>query len=83
MGDVAVGHDEVVVADYRLAAVQGGAVDGGEFPHDVVVANLKVAFVAFLVFQVLSFVADGRHGEEGVPFADGRKTVNDHVAHQF
>ena len=77
---MAVGHDEVVVADDRLAAVLGGAVDGGEFPYDVVVAYLKVALVAFLVFQVLGLLSDGRHGEEGVAFPDGGEAVYHDVA---
>ena len=71
-----------MVAHDGLAAVLGGAVDGGEFPYDVVVAYLKVALVAFLVFEVLGLVADGRHGEEGVAFPDGGEAVYDHVAHE-
>ena len=76
VGDVAAGHEEVVVADAGDAVLLfGGAVDGDALADDVVVADDHLG-VGAAVADVLRLAADDHVGIEVVAAAEGD------VAHQ-
>jgi hypothetical protein len=74
MGDMRIGHKQVVVTDYRLAAFTGPDVKSAVFPDDIIVPDLQEAFLSF-IFQVLRLASDYRSAknltvisDNGIPF---------------
>ena len=76
------GNQEKVVIPYpRRAANVRSPVDGGVFPEDVVIPHFQISRLS-LVFQILAFQADDGKREKFVAAAEGRRTVDNHMAVQ-
>src|SRR5690606_19267195 len=79
VGDMAIGHDPVVVADPgNAAALHRAAVDGAELPDDVAVADLEQGRLA-LVLLVLRILAYRGELEDPVTAADPGRPADHHV----
>src|SRR5688500_813391 len=64
MGDVRVGHEQILVADGRLAPAAGrAAVDGDEFSEDVALTDDQPRVLA-AVLEVLGWETDRGEGKE-------------------
>jgi hypothetical protein len=57
------------------AALEGTAIDGGEFADNVAVADMDERFLA-LVGNILGVGAQGSEGEDQAVFADKRVLIN-------
>ena len=75
VGDVDVGHEQVVVAHDRLAARRRAAADGHILADVVVVADLGRRDLAS-EFQILRQAGDGGCGVYPASFADARPVVD-------
>src|SRR5690606_5940006 len=76
VGDMAIGHEQVVVADAgHAAALLGSAVHGDEFPDDVAVADLEPCGLA-PVAEVLRCIAQTGMAVNGVAAADAGRSEN-------
>lgn len=76
VGDVRVGHHQVVRADAgHSAAALGAAMDGRKFADPVAVANDKRALFT-AEFQVLGFAADAGHRMDMVFGAESREAFD-------
>src|SRR5439155_14813150 len=83
MGDVAVGHDERVIADAgQASALCSAAIDGDKFADGVVVADFEARGFA-LVAQVLRGESDGGEWEEAIAGADLRRAFDYDVRNKF
>ncbi len=60
MGDMAIGHQKIGIADHRGSAFFGTAVDGDKFPDFVVTADFGEGGFTFLVGDILRRVANDR-----------------------
>ena len=73
-----IGHQQVAVADDRLAAGGGAAVDGAAFAYDVVVADLHRGVFA-RELQVLRYGSNHRTGEYLAVLADACTGEDGHI----
>src|SRR5690606_25972626 len=79
MGDMYIGHQQVVAADGGHATVLHGApMQGAAFANDIVVADDQPGRLT-MVFLVLAILADGGELENPVALADGRRPTDHHV----
>ena len=72
VGDVAVGHEEVVAADPRHPRVGGAAVDGDVLAEDVAVADLHAGRLVVVLEVLRPFAEDGA-AEDLVVAAHGQR----------
>jgi hypothetical protein len=83
MGDVGVGHDEVVVADASArSTLDGAAVDGDKLANHVVIANFESRRLAG-VGNILRRQSDGGEREEVVVVANFRGAFDHHVRREM
>src|SRR5690606_747811 len=81
--DMHIGHDPVVIAQRRDAAVLHGArVEGGELAHHIAVADHQAGGFAGVLF-VLRHAADGAEPVEAVILADRGDAVQDAMRADF
>src|SRR5690606_23084211 len=69
VGDMAIGHDQAVVADHGLHTIRRALVDCGALPDGGVVPDMHGGFLP-LVFQVLWHGRNDRPGKDIAVFAD-------------
>jgi hypothetical protein len=79
---VAVGHDEAVVADPRVASLTGGAVDGDVLAEDVVIADLEIGWFA-RVFPILRVSSQHSALGDHIVAAEGSVAADGDVAFQL
>ena len=76
VGDVGIGHEQIVVADAGNAASPlGAAIDGNTLAKDIVVADHQPSFLP-AVAQVLWRVAKGGERKNLVALANGRPAID-------
>lgn len=78
VADVAVSHDEAIVANRGVLSFAGCPVKGHVFSKNVVVADLKECGLVG-VFSVLGIAADDAALSEIVVFAQGRRVFDGYV----
>ncbi len=80
VGHVRIGHEQVVVADHRLAAtIHRAAVQGGKLADAVAIADDQPGFLA-AVLEILRVGADRSELEDLVVTADIGPALDDHVS---
>lgn len=77
VGDMAVGHQETVIADDCGFAIIRAAVDGGEFAQHRAIPDFDERLVSLLELQVLGFAADVGAFEDLAVLAEGRVAIDD------
>ena len=77
--EVRPGHEEAAIADDRLAALGGAAMNGDVFANAVAVADDDTAFHLGLKSKILRFSTDDRAVADGVVFSHQDVTTDDRV----
>jgi hypothetical protein len=76
MGNMRIGHQQIVIANDCLgAAVFGARVKRAILADNIIITNLQENFFAFK-FKILRLAADYRSGEYPAIFSDGSIAVN-------
>ena len=75
---VAIGHQQIAIADTGLLSLMGGAVDGHAFANGVVVANHHLGG-GTVVFEVLGFRTNGCARKDAVALADADAAIEHHM----
>ena len=78
VAEVAVGHQQIAIADAGQLPLMGGAVDGHAFANGVVVANHHLGG-GTVVFEVLGFRTNGCARENAVALADADAAIEHHM----